>query len=98
MTRPETIVKYIKDNPGCIKIMYGEQDQDKVDESLLLNPGDWELHPEYIEVDKDEPWINDNINIIMGYWDENKWIKCNGWCDGIIANFDDGDLASFQEA
>ena len=93
-TIPELIVKYIKDNPGCIKAMYYPQDRDGIKEEFLLNPDDWIMtncdgdpitSPEPGE---DQWWENNNERIIIGYWRNEVWVECQGWCGGIVALID----------
>lgn len=79
MTTQELIVKYIIDNPGCIKRMYYQEDQAEVDESCLLNPDDWEFILDGPAVSEEESAADQD--------DDRHWImnRNTTWnCDGIV--------------
>lgn len=87
MTTQELIVKYIKDNPGCIKAMYYEEDQAGIDESCLLNPEDWE----FIDGTKFDP-VTEQESLDLE--DDSHWIvntKVSWSCDGIVIVLDKWD-------
>lgn len=80
MTTQELIVKYIKDNSGCIKAMYYEEDQADVDESCLLNPEDWEFMNHMCDpVTEAESEADDDSD---QHWVLNTKVSWN--CDGIV--------------
>lgn len=93
----EKIVKYIKDNPGCIKEMYLEEDWPNVHEEHLLNVDDWFIHEQDLEDDGGEygplsEFImqNESPMITGGCWNESgdEWIDSGScWAAGFQAHF-----------
>ena len=74
---PEQIVEHIRAHPKCIVSLYGKEDHELIDESVLLNPADWN--------DTSEPGDDEE------YWEN--WSDKIAWGDGIRCCFEDGNVS-----
>lgn len=79
------IVDWIKKHPGCIKNLFDEETQHLVDESLFLDPEDWEDTTDCIE------------SLYPGeqFWEN--WNPAITYADGVRCSLIPGQHPTFEE-